>query len=379
MISNHRSTAVLRCLRSERIGPFALIACISLLAAPSAHAQLFGQLKQQAANAIKKLQHALPGEPTAPSSQSNQTPVARPSAATSQVPKNANAVTLVRTFQPIIPSYSGAAEDILGIRLGMALPQAEKIASKTYSGDPTVYKLFYVFNHKEVSVKSRPFVSYIQYAKKTPGMTDQLLLGFNSPVGDDRLVAMMRYIEFDSHVANEPLVSSIQASLVKKYGAPAATNNYNGLELWWAYSQKGPVPCPIGRCFNGKPYGPSYFNRFVAAPSPGGGQSLLNFKPAPSNSFTYTMLQRCGDVVTKQVGSKDGVGSVDLVADDDVVRIWANIYTSNVDSSKAGAMELYIYYVKPCVDDLVDARSQMKAAAIERYHAISKAPAAPTF
>jgi hypothetical protein len=393
MISTRRPTAILRCLRSERVSQFALIMCISVLAAPSAQAGLFDQLKQQATNAIQKdIPHALPGQPTSPSAavnprpapspagQANQTPAARPSAATSQVPENPNAVTLVRAFQPIIPSYSGAAEDLLGIRLGMTLTQAEKISSKAYSGDPTVYKLFYVFNHKEVSVKSRRFVSYIQYTKKTPGMADHLLLGFNSPVGDDRLVAMMRDIEFDSPAANEPLVSSIQASLVKKYGTPAAKNDFQGLQLWWAYNQKGRVPCPNGGCFNDQPYGPSYFGRFVAPPTPGGGQYSLNlFKPAPSNSFSYTMTQRCGDIGTTQVASKDGVGSVALVADDDVVRIWANIILSSVDSSKALSMEIYIYYIQPCVDDLVDARSQMKAAAIKRYHAISKTPAVPAF
>lgn len=380
MISNLRPTAILRCLRSEYIGSFALIACISLLAAPCAQAGFFGQLKQQAANAIQnKIQHALPSQPGSPSGAASQTPAARPSAATSQVPENPNAVTLVRTFQPITPSYSGAAEDLLGIRLGMTLPQAEKITGKAYSGDPTVYKLFYVFNYKEVSVKSRPFVSYIQYEKKTPGIIDQLLLGFNSPVGDNRIVAMMRYIEFDSPTADEPLVSSIQASLVKKYGTPAWKNDFQGSQLWWAYSQKGRVPCPNGGCFNDQPYGLSYFGRFNAPPSPAGGQSGLNFKPAPSNSFTETMLGRCGDIVTKQVASKDGVGSVGLVADDDVVRIWANIHLSSADSSKATNMEIYVYYIQPCVDDLIDARSQMKAAALKRYHAISKTPAAPAF
>ncbi len=251
----------------------------------------------------------------------------------------------------------------------MAIPQAEKITSKIYPGNPRVSRSAYVFNYKEVRVKSQPFVQYLEYTKKTPRMTDQLLLGFNSPVGDDRIVAMVRVIQFDPHAANEPLVSSIQASLVKKYGTPAAKNDYMEAQLWWALSQKGRVPCPSGECFNALPYNSSYFgdSRFMAVTSIVG-EYRLNFKPAPSDGFNYEMIQRCGAILD----------SNKPVADD-VVRIWAEITPSSADSSKASSTEIYVYYIKPCIDDLIDARSQMKAAAIKRYQAISKTPAAPSF
>jgi len=379
MISTLRPTAILRCLRSERIGPFALIACISLLVAPSAQAGLFDQFKQQATNAIqKKLQHALPSQPgspsapanpqpaASPSGQANQTPAARPSAATSQVPKNPNAVTLVRTFQPVIPSYSGASEDLLGVRLGMPMAQAEKIASKTYPGNPVVQRAKFRIAYKEVTVESQLFVQYVEYTKATANTTDQLLLGFNSPVGDSRVVSMERLINFAPHAADESLVSSIQASLFKKYGTPSGKNTFLGTQFWWAYSQKGRLPCQSGDCFG------AYNATYGVGASTGGGR--LTALHADGGEFN---LSSDDDSIDQRCGSF--IGNSNKLIADDVVRIWATISSNGADSSKASQMEIYAYYSQPCVDDVLDARSQMQAAALKRYHAISKTPAAPAF
>jgi len=294
-------------------------------------------------------------------------------------PQNANGVPLVRTFQPVIPSYSGAAQDLLGVRLGMPMAQAEKIASKTYPSNPVVQRAKYRIAYKEVTAESRPFVQYVEYTKATADTTDQLLLGFNSPVGDSRVVSMERLINFAPHAADDPLVSSIQASLFKKYGTPSGKNTFQGTQFWWAYSQKGRLPCKFGACFAdyNANYGagaPTFGGRMTALHTDGGD---FNLSPdgnsighvSASADFNLASTQRCGAFISN---------SNKLVADD-VVRIWATISQNGADSSKAAQMELAVYYSKPCVDDVIDARSQMQAAAIKQYHAVSKTPAAPAF
>lgn len=290
-----------------------------------------------------------------------------------------NAVALVRNFKPVIPSYSGASEDLLGIRLGMPMAQAEKIASKTYPGNPVLQRAKYRIAYKEVTVESQTYVQYVEYTKATADTTDQLLLGFNSPVGDSRVVSMERLINFAPHAADEPLVSSIQASLFKKYGNPSGRNTFLGTQFWWAYNQKDRLPCVSGDCFAdyNATYGagaPTFGGRMTALHTDGGD---FNLSPdgnsighvSASADFNLALTQRCGAVISH---------SNRLVADD-VVRIWATISQNGADSSKAAQMELAVYYSKPCVDDAIDARSQMQAAAIKQYHAISKTPAAPAF
>ena len=295
-----------------------------------------------------------------------------------QATPNPNSVPLERAFQPVIPSYSGAAEDLLGVRLGMPLAQAEKIASKAYPDSPVVQRSKYRIAYKEVTIESQPFVQYVEYTTATANTTDQLLLSFNSPVGDSRVVSMERLINFDPHAADEPLVSSIRAGLFKKYGTPSGKNTFLGTQFWWAYSQKGRLPCESGDCFNywNADYGvgsPTFGGRMTALRTDGG-EINLNFnggliKLATNDALKVALNQRCGSFI----------GDSNILVVDDVVRIWARISSNRADSSKAEQMELAIYYSKPCFDDVLDARTQMQAAALKRYHAISKTPAAPTF
>lgn len=358
---------------------------LALLVAPSPSRAngIFGDmLNKTVGTVISKMKNQVNAVARpAPATQSPGQPVPTQAVegSSGNAPQNPNGVPLVRTFQPAIPSYSGAAEDLVGVRLGMPLAQAEKIANKTYPSSPVVQWSKYRIAYKEVAVESQPFVQYVEYTKTTTDTTDQLLLGFNSPVGDGRVVSMERLINFAPHAADEPLVSSIQASLFKKYGTPSGKNTSLGTQFWWAYSQKGRLPCESGDCF--VDYNASYG---VGAPTFGGRMTALhtdggefNLSPddnsighvSPSVDLKLALTRRCGAFI---------VNSNKLVADD-VVRIWTSISSNSADSSKAAQMELDVYYSKPCVDDALDARTQMQTAALKRYHAISKTPAAPAF
>ncbi len=313
---------------------------------------------------------------TAPSGQ--PVPTQAVAGSSGSAPQNPNAVPLVREFQPIMPSYSGAAEDLLGVRLGMTLAQAEKIASQHYPGNPVVQRARYSLAYKEVTVYSRPFIQWVEYMKDTPDTTDQLLLGFNSPIGDNRVVSMQRVIEFTPHATDEPLVSSIQAGLFKKYGTPSGKNLFLGIDFWWAYSQTSQLPCENGGCFNRwlkNGVGAALGQRKPVLRADGGGIPLSFTygsigSVSPTDDFKIAVSQQCGANMT---------GVSNTLSADDVVKIWASIRQNPSDSSKASQVELALYYSKPCADDVLDAKKQMQAAALERYHAISKAPAAPTF
>jgi len=345
---------------------------IALLLAPSpsrANGILSDMLNKTVGTVISKVQNqvtsiARPAPATQPLGQPVHTNAVQGSSG--NAPQNANGVPLVRTFQPVIPSYSGAAQDLLGVRLGMPMAQAEKIASKTYPGNPVVQRAKFRIAYKEVTVESQLFVQYVEYTKATANTTDQLLLGFNSPVGDSRVVSMERLINFAPHAADESLVSSIQASLFKKYGTPSGKNTFLGTQFWWAYSQKGRLPCQSGDCFG------AYNATYGVGASTGGGR--LTALHADGGEFN---LSSDDDSIDQRCGSF--IGNSNKLIADDVVRIWATISSNGADSSKASQMEIYAYYSQPCVDDVLDARSQMQAAALKRYHAISKTPAAPAF
>lgn len=361
----------------SRLLPIFLIALVWAPSPSRASGVLTDMLHKTVGTVMSKMKNQVTSI-TGPATQPPGQPVHTNSGSSGNAPPNANAVTLVRTFQPVIPSYSGAAEDLLGIRLGVPMAQAEKIAGRTYPGNPVLQRSKYRIAYKEVTVESQPFVQYVEYTKTTAGTTDQLLLGFNSPVGDSRVVSMERLINFAPHAADEPLVSSIQASLFKKYGTPSGKNTFLGTQFWWAYSQKGRLPCESGDCFadwnaTSGVGAPTLGGRMTALRTDGG-EINLHFnggliKLAPNDARNVALNQRCGSFI----------GNSNKLVVDDVVRIWASISSNSADSSKAAQMELAVYYSKPCSDDVLDARTQMQTAALKRYHAISKTPAAPTF
>ncbi len=59
---------------------------------------------------------------------------------------------------------------------------------------------------------------------------------------------MSRLITFDPRAANEPLASSIEANLLKKFGAPSWTNTGGAVTDEWLFQGKSRVPCPSGGC-----------------------------------------------------------------------------------------------------------------------------------
>lgn len=62
-------------------------------------------------------------------------------------------MTLLQTAKSITPSFLGVSADILGIRIGMTVSQAEAIAAKSYPGKPQEMKTTYTSRYRDISVR----------------------------------------------------------------------------------------------------------------------------------------------------------------------------------------------------------------------------------
>ena len=190
---------------------------------------------------------------------------------------------------------------------------------------------------------------------------------------------MSRLITFDPRAANEPLASSIEANLLKKFGAPPWTNTGGAVTDEWLFQGKSRVPCPSGGCAaqptrKNADFGlgstPLLASNVGGINLSYGGGGPYSLGAAEDRKVQVVLL--CGNSITT-------TGTTDKLIADDVVRIRAQIGQNGTDQSKAQAVSIDAYYTRPCVDDIIDARPQLRAAAIKRYDSISKTPSAPTF
>ena len=126
MISNLRPTVKLRRLRNGLIGPLVLIASMSLLVAPTAHAGFFDQLKQ-ASQAFKQIKHEVGNLPASTPAPTNQQPATAPHTTVTQPPSSKPSATLSGTVSPASASSSSSPMTI-----------AQKIVGPILSGNDTI-------------------------------------------------------------------------------------------------------------------------------------------------------------------------------------------------------------------------------------------------
>lgn len=266
---------------------------------------------------------------------------------------NTTTVLFAQTLRPAARSYPGVDPDILGIRTGMTVSQAEAIAEKSYQSKPQEYRDSDFYTYKEVVVHSHPFVQHVTFTKRTADTSDELTLYFNSPVTGNTLYAMSRMIEFEDtqkddpkSALNDPLVSTLQASLIKKYG-PISFHYMNGVRFGWAFTPKSQINCKSEDC--------------IADGSFSWQDPNLN-QLEPLFGHWGQLEGQCG---TPPDGSTP-------------FSIYANIDTNGSDQTKARDMQVSIWDPSTCIDDGKEAIKQLNADAIKFYKTVSKTPAAPT-
>ncbi|TAM79887.1 MAG: hypothetical protein EPN46_03020 [Candidimonas sp.] len=131
--------------------------------------------------------------------------------------------TLVQTVKPTPASYPGVNANILGLRIGMTVSQAEEIAAKIFPGSkPQEFKSVVSINYPGGEASSQSYVSRVdvQY-----GRFDSLRLYFTNPATENVLYGMTASIDYPD-VSKAPLMIAVKAGLIKQYGPSS------GLDTW---------------------------------------------------------------------------------------------------------------------------------------------------
>lgn len=144
-------------------------------------------------------------------------------------------VTLVQTAKLITRTHPGVSADILGIHIGMTLPEAEAMAAKSFPGKTHEYKTTAKGAYRDLVVQSQPYVSRVEI-RGVP-FDNVLVLHFSSPVTGNVVVGMERTTVYSDSRA--PLVSAVMADLIKQYGSFSCTDNGPGNEVYeWDFDNQ---------------------------------------------------------------------------------------------------------------------------------------------
>lgn len=265
-------------------------------------------------------------------------------------------VSEVPKLQPGAFSHPGTSADVLGIRVGMTVPQAEAIAEKIYGKPGDVEKARDTFGYRDIIVQSHSYVLYEEYSKSLAhGGTDNLVLYFLGPVSGNRLYSVDRTIFFNDmqgfdpkKALADPSTSALRESLIKKYGSPSYEPFQSGTLGIWAFTQKSRIR---GITRN------DVLKRWYNTPPTQKPHGL-----SPYADGYYTVYSGCG--------TSAGHPSSLLIN--------AKIGVNDHDNTKADSLTVDLWDPPACVNDLNESIKQLKPDAIEAYkRASAKAPAAP--
>ncbi len=263
--------------------------------------------------------------------------------ASAQAPWPTIKAPLVQKLQPVFRSYPGVSADILGIRTGMTAPKAEAVAEKSYAGKykpevthssaTLIYSPPFGYGSGGVNIQSQPFISYIAFNRATDIGMDQLQLYFSSPATGNTLLGAWRRISYDAadyRVQRKiPLVSTVKALLIKKYGLSSYQSKAQdgGLTFAWDFKRKSPPP-----------------KKFWAN-LPG---AVGTFNPS---ELTENLQRDCGTTASFP----------------DLFRIDAKIDATNTGQIRV--LTISIWDAATCVNDAQEAKKQLTAAAINYWKA----------
>ena len=256
-------------------------------------------------------------------------------------------VALVQKFQPVLRSYPGVSADLLGIQTGMSVAKAEALAEKSYAGK---FKPFVnsssdslIYGPGNFTIQSSPYVSEISFSHQRGIMLDMLDLNFSSPVTGNTLLGMSRQISYEQTSEKTPSISTIKALLIKKYGPTSyqSQTQYGGLTIGWVFGQKKLIICKTNDCMGGRFGGvPKVFSSFDKS----------------------DLLTPCGATVSGP----------------NVFRIDAKIDARKSAKTEVSGVTVSIWDTAVCLNDGMEAKKQLTAAAIKHYKATYKPPAGPT-
>jgi hypothetical protein len=130
--------------------------------------------------------------------------------------------------------------DVVGVHLGMSIPQAMAVVKSKYPANLT--KLFYT------KFKDAPDAPWVARAKgqimgtglNSANVVDEITIFFSAPPNPQVVVRVDRAVQ----MIPPTTIGNLEASLVQKYG-PQITQKLIGLNLSWEFDEQGkatPVP-----------------------------------------------------------------------------------------------------------------------------------------
>ena len=260
--------------------------------------------------------------------------------ASAQTPFPTIKASLVQNLQPVSHSYPGVSADILGIRTGMSLSKAEAVAEKSYVGKfkPEVshssvtltYTPPFGYGTGGVSVQSLPFIDNIAFNSATDTAFDQLHLYFSSPAAGNTLLGAWRRVSYNQG-RQGPLVSTVKALLIKKYGPTSYQSKAQdgGFTFAWGFKNERPPPKKFWVNLPGA----------VRGLPLGADDSIENLQRDCSSASSFS----------------------------DTFRIDAKIDAAN--NALVGVLTITMWDPSACVNDAQEAKKQLTAAAIKYWQA----------
>lgn len=151
-------------------------------------------------------------------------------------------VAVKQTVKPAALSYPNTSVDVIGIKPGMTMSQAETIVGKTMSGQPTTHKVTLENHYRDITALST-IVNSATYSHSSEGY-QSITLNFAGPAIGDAVYGIDRSLMFPDPL-KAPSVKDIEAALIKKYGPPSMKSPASGFvkAFSWQFSKSGFEHC----------------------------------------------------------------------------------------------------------------------------------------
>ncbi|HYW76795.1 MAG TPA: hypothetical protein VFA48_09240 [Gammaproteobacteria bacterium] len=143
-------------------------------------------------------------------------------------------VTIKQTAKPFVYQYPGVSLDILGLKLGMSVQQAEKVLAAYSKNKPMIFKKSLLLSYKTVRVSSQNFIWKIAVDN---GQSGGITLFFGSPATGNKLLHIDLTMGFPD-ATKGPTLKATDAALYKKYG-PATKTPVSPTDTYiqWVFGQ----------------------------------------------------------------------------------------------------------------------------------------------
>ncbi len=228
-------------------------------------------------------------------------------------------VTIKQTAKPFVYQYPGVSLDILGLKLGMSVQQAEKVLAAYSKNKPVISKKSLSLSYKTASVSSQYFIWKIAVDN---GQGGGITLFFGSPAtGNNLLHIDLKMVFPDAKKA--PTLKATDAALYKKYGpatkTPASpTDTY----IQWVFGQHNlKKSCP--KADDSHCDAVNFYN------DPGA-YAFFGYANDPTGDPTLSTLYRKSNALGNYVDVEAQIQS----ASEDASRV-ANVYLSLNDQAEA--------------------------------------------